>query len=33
MKYFPCLKYVMIYRSGLHNLQTRKKTTKKVTKN
>ena len=25
IKYFPYLKYVMIYRPDLHNLQTRKK--------
>ena len=25
IKYFPCLKYVMIYRPDLGNLQTRKK--------
>ena len=25
MKYFPCLKYEMIYRPDLHDLQTRKK--------
>ena len=29
MKYFPCLKYEMIYRPDLHNLQTRKKQLKK----
>ena len=33
IKYFPCLKYVMIYRPDLYNLQTRKKTAEKVTKN
>ena len=25
IKYFPCLKHVMIYRPDLHNLQTKKK--------
>ena len=29
IKYFPCLKYVMIYRPDLRNLQTRKKQLKK----
>ena len=29
IKYFPCLKYVMIYRPDLYNLQTRKKQLKK----
>ena len=29
IKYFSCLKYVMIYRPDLHNLQTRKKQLKK----
>ena len=29
MKYFPGLKYEMIYRPDLHNLQTRKKQLKK----
>ena len=29
IKYFPCLKYVMIYRPNLYNLQTRKKQLKK----
>ena len=29
IKYFPCLKYVMIYRPDLDNLQTRKKQLKK----
>ena len=29
IKYFPCSKYVMIYRPDLHNLQTRKKQLKK----
>ena len=33
MKYFPCLTYEMIYRPDLYKLQTRKKTTKEVTKN
>ena len=32
IKYFPCSKYVMLYRPDLHNLQTRKKTAKNVTK-
>ena len=29
IKYFPCSKYVMIYRPDLYNLQTRKKQLKK----
>ena len=29
MKYFPCLKYKMIDKPDLHNLQTRKKQLKK----
>ena len=29
IKYFLCLKYVMIYRPDLHNLQARKKKLKK----
>ena len=29
IKYFPFLKYVVIYRPDLHNLQTRKKQLKK----
>ena len=29
IKYFPCSKYVMIFRPDLHNLQTRKKQVKK----
>ena len=29
IKYFPYLKYEMIYRPDLHNLQTRKKQLKK----
>ena len=29
IKYFPCLKYAMIYRTDLHNLQTRKKQLKR----
>ena len=33
IEYFPCLRYVMIYRLDLYNLQTRKKATKKATKN
>ena len=32
IKYFPCLKYVMINSPDLYNLD-QKKTTKKVTKN
>ena len=28
-KYFPCLKYVLIYRPNLYNFQTRKKQLKK----
>ena len=33
MKHCPCLKYVMTCRPDLHNLQTRKKPAKNVTKN
>ena len=33
IKHCPCPKYVVIYRPDLHNLKTRKKTAKKVTKN
>ena len=29
IKCFPCVKYVMIYRPDLHNLQSRKKQLKK----
>ena len=29
IKYFPCLKYVIIYRPDLNNFQTRKKQLKK----
>ena len=29
IKYFPCLKNVMVYRPDLHNLQTRKKQLKR----
>ena len=32
IKHCPCSKYVMIYRPDLHNLPTRKKTAKKVTR-
>ena len=33
IKHCPCSKYVLIYRPDLYNLQTRKETAKKVTKN
>ena len=33
IKHCPCSKYVMIYRPDLYNLQARKKTAKKLTKN
>ena len=33
IEHWPCPKYVMACRPDLYNLQTRKKTAKKVTKN